>query len=106
VDCPVIYFQFDLEDALRGEHTGRRSYFEYESSGFGPVVSTANEATAMINQLLATGEEAQYSSRRKCTFPNRDFNNSKRVFEAINEYENLIRRDQWEPISTARTGLR
>ncbi len=37
LERPVVYYQFDAESVLEGEHVGRRGYFDYTRHGFGPV---------------------------------------------------------------------
>ena len=33
----IIYYQFDQKEFFSGAHTLQRGWFDYESSGFGPV---------------------------------------------------------------------
>ena len=53
VDAPVVYFQFDRDAVLAGQHIGRAGYFDYERDGFGPVVTTVDEAAieAIVAQI-------------------------------------------------------
>ena len=61
---PVMYVQFDREDFYEG-HTGTKDYFEYDTDGFGPVVTTKEQVIDQIRLHLAAGMEMpeEYRSR-------------------------------------------
>ena len=84
IDRPIVYFQFDRELALGGEHVGRHGYFDYERDGLGPVAATADEAVRLIVELLEAGKPRELHRRRiAATFPARDGRCRERVFTEI-----------------------
>jgi glycosyltransferase involved in cell wall biosynthesis len=85
VDGAVVYFQFDREAVLRGQHIGRPGYFDYERDGFGPVVTTAEAAIEAIVAQVERGPrpDAAYQARIDATFPQRDGRACERVVETI-----------------------
>jgi glycosyltransferase involved in cell wall biosynthesis len=87
VDAPVVYFQFDREVVLAGQHIGRAGYFDYERDGFGPVVTTAERAIDAIVAQLEHGPRptASFQARIDRTFPRRDGHACERVVAAVEE---------------------
>jgi CDP-glycerol glycerophosphotransferase (TagB/SpsB family) len=87
VDAPVVYFQFDREVVLAGQHIGRAGYFDYERDGFGPVVTTAERAIDAIVAQLEHGPRptASFQARIHRTFPRRDGHACERVVAAVEE---------------------
>lgn len=85
IDRPVVYFQFDRERVLAGEHLGRRGYFEYERDGFGPVAHTVDEAVRAIIETIRAGRSPtpMYQARIDSTFPLRDGHCCERVVDEI-----------------------
>ena len=87
VDNPVVYFQFDREAVERGEHRGRKGYFDYRRDGFGPVTETLDDAVNAIVEVSTAGPSASllepYAARVAAAFPDRDGNCCKRTFDAI-----------------------
>ena len=85
VDGPVVYFQFDREAVLRGQHIGRPGYFDYERDGFGPVVTTAEAAIEAIIAQVVRGPQPgpPYRDRIDAAFPERDGRACERVIAAI-----------------------
>ena len=53
--APVVYFQFDPDAVLAGEHIGRAGYFDYERDGFGPVATSTEAAIEAIVAQIAHG---------------------------------------------------
>jgi CDP-glycerol glycerophosphotransferase (TagB/SpsB family) len=82
VHRPVVYFQFDADDYYL-RHTERPGYFDYESHGFGPVTSTVEETVDAVRAVLSDELDPMYARRAAETFPIRDGQNSRRVYEAI-----------------------
>lgn len=82
IRAPVLYFQFDLDEYLSG-HTERAGYFEYETDGFGPVVSTIDDASESVMSIVANGIDNSYLRRMELAFPERDGQNRRRVYEAM-----------------------
>lgn len=81
---PVVYFQFDEERVLHGDHSFRPSYFDYRRDGFGPVATQVEEAVAAVGEML--GDETlrdTYAQRAANTFRLRDGQCCKRVVKAI-----------------------
>ncbi len=87
VDGPVVYFQFDREQVLGGQHLGRAGYFDYARDGFGPVTTTVDEAVDAIVAQLGRGATPApaYAARIAATFPRRDGRCCERVVAAIEE---------------------
>lgn len=88
LDRPVVYFQFDGEEVLRGAHTGRPGYFQYERDGFGPVTATVPDA---VDAVAATLDEhgltpaPEYLERIRTAFPVRDGRCCERATAAIED---------------------
>lgn len=85
IERPVVYFQFDRDEMLGGQHVGRPGYFSYEDDGFGPVATTVPEAVDEIVATLHAGREPRspWAERITEAFPHRDDQNRLRVFDAI-----------------------
>lgn len=94
LERPVVYFQFDREEMFRGDHVGRKGYFEYGRDGFGPVVEDAGAAVAAIIAAVNAGptSEPVYRARIESTFPMRDGRCCERVVTAIEELSR-----PWQP---------
>lgn len=92
VQRPVVYFQFDRADFYGGGHTERPGYFDYPTHGFGPVVETASEVVAALGQVVEGALDPVYEERMAQTFPVRDFNNSARVFAAMQDSQRRLSR--------------
>lgn len=87
IDRPVVYFQFDRAEMLRGGHMGRKGYFDYERDGFGPVVEDLDAAVQAITASIDAGAapSPRYQARIDATFPARDGRCCERVVAAIEE---------------------
>jgi glycosyltransferase involved in cell wall biosynthesis len=83
LDRPVVYFQFDRDRVLGGEHVGSRGYFEYERLGYGPVVEDADAAVDALVTAIADGLAPEYQRRIADAFPSRDGRCCERVTEAV-----------------------
>jgi hypothetical protein len=86
LDRPVVYFQFDGEQVLRGAHTGRPGYFQYERDGYGPVTATVAGAVEAIADTLDTHgvqPAPEYLDRIREAFPVRDGRCCERTTAAI-----------------------
>ncbi len=61
---PVIYCQFDHEE-FYSNHTGKKSYYSYESDGFGPIAYSKESLIDLIERYLENGLriEEQYEKR-------------------------------------------
>jgi glycosyltransferase involved in cell wall biosynthesis len=81
---PTVYFQFD-RDQYFTNHTERPAYFDYERDGFGPVAPTVADAVNAVNAALRGSLSPDYLQRMQRTFPVRDGQNCRRVFEAMVE---------------------
>lgn len=81
----VIYFQFDADQVEKGGHIGRKGYFDYHTDGFGPVVSTVEEAAAQVTKIARAGghTDQEYPQRIAATFDMRDGRSCARTVEAI-----------------------
>lgn len=50
---PVVYTQFDYEEFYESEkHTSRPGYFSFKDDGFGPVVTTVEQALDEIEKII------------------------------------------------------
>lgn len=82
----VIYYQFDRENIYSSSlHTFRQGYFSYELNGFGEVVYSLEELENSIERMLKSDCSVSDDIKHRMyeTFPYRDKQNCKRVFEAI-----------------------
>ncbi len=80
---PLIYYQFDNEK-FRASHHGQ-GYFRFETDGFGPVCT---EAEQVVSELIRMGErgfepEERYLRRHAQYFDLYDTENCRRNYEAI-----------------------
>ena len=89
IGTPVVYYQFDADEFFAGTHAYRRGYFSYEQHGFGPVVTTRDDLLKALSDLLDPDRELaqEYRERIEQTFPFRDGQNSRRVYEAVRQRE-------------------
>jgi glycosyltransferase involved in cell wall biosynthesis len=87
LDRPVVYFQFDRAEMMRGGHMGRQGYFDYARDGYGPVVEDLATAEQAIVAAIARGASPgpEYQARIDAAFPNRDGGCCARVVAAIEE---------------------
>lgn len=85
IERPVVYFQFDRDQMLGGDHVGRPGYFDYQRDGFGPVAATLPDAVEAIIDTLDSGRTptSPWQQRIHDAFPYRDDQCRKRVFNAI-----------------------
>jgi len=83
LDRPVVYFQFDRDRVLGGEHVGSRGYFDYERDGYGPVVEKPEEAVDAVVAAIRDGLAPEYQQRIADAFPDRDGRCCERVTEAV-----------------------
>ncbi|HET7026997.1 MAG TPA: CDP-glycerol glycerophosphotransferase family protein [Candidatus Limnocylindrales bacterium] len=87
LDRPVVYFQFDLDRMMGGEHVGRQGYYDYERDGFGPVATEVEAAVDAIVEAIDHGSSPtpMYQRRIDETFPDRDGQACRRVVAAVEE---------------------
>ncbi|WP_183407764.1 bifunctional glycosyltransferase/CDP-glycerol:glycerophosphate glycerophosphotransferase [Nocardioides marmoriginsengisoli] len=86
LDIPVVYFQFDRDRVLAGEHVGSRGYYDYERDGYGPVRTELAAAVAAVVESARTRTPApEYQARIEAAFPERDGRCCERVVAAITE---------------------
>ena len=80
---PIIYYQFDKESFFKTHY--QKGYFDYETMGFGPVLSDPNEVIETLEKISAQHFMPAdiYERRMKEFFPVRDNNNCKRIYAAI-----------------------
>ena len=84
---PIVYCQFD--NLFNGNHSYKKSYFNYEDQGFGPVAQNLDETVDYIVEYLQNGcrENEKYRLRADEFYAFSDRNNSKRVYEEIAKAE-------------------
>lgn len=93
LDRPVVYFQFDAERVLSGEHVGSKGYYEYERDGYGPVETDLAGAVAAVQAAaLARVPTAVYQARIEAAFPERDGRCCERVVAAVRASESRAKR--------------
>ena len=93
---PVLYYQFDEKDNIKGLHHKREKNFNYRTDGFGPVVTTEEDLLKELEILLQNdckvGEP--YKSNIENTFAFRDGKCCERIYQEIlkldEPYENQI----------------
>jgi glycosyltransferase involved in cell wall biosynthesis len=87
IDRPVVYYQFDRDRVLSGEHVGAKGYFDYERDGFGPVLLGLDETLDAVADSLGRGGvlTEPYRTRIEEAFPQRDGRCCERVVEAVLE---------------------
>lgn len=82
---PVIYFQFDRNRYILEHYDYTKGYFDYDSMGFGPVVSDAgqlvSEVIRSIDQRFSVMDE--YQNRVAAFFTLKDRHNADRIFARI-----------------------
>jgi hypothetical protein len=85
LERPVVYHQFDSDRMFGGEHVGRGGYFDYRRDGFGPVTASPDEAVAAAVGIIEAGARPapEYLDRINATFPQRDGQCRRRVYDAI-----------------------
>lgn len=88
---PVVYVQFDKE-VFFSSHTYQKGYFDYEQDGFGPVCYDIDSAVAAISKILKQEclIEECYKNRVTSFFKYIDTENCKRIYQCINEKEDVI----------------
>ena len=88
---PIQYFQYDINEFRN--HLGE-GYFLYEKDGFGPVITNINDSIDNIISSFNRGFNvtAYYKKRRDLFFKYVDRNNCKRINNAINSYEELVKK--------------
>jgi CDP-glycerol glycerophosphotransferase (TagB/SpsB family) len=87
LSVPVVYFQFDYDEMMRGGHTARPGYFDYVRDGFGPVATDVTGAVAAIVSSIEAGPRPsdKYQARIDLTFEDRDGRACARVVAAVEE---------------------
>jgi CDP-glycerol glycerophosphotransferase (TagB/SpsB family)/GT2 family glycosyltransferase len=83
LESPVLYYQFDSDEIYSGAHVYKAGYFDYRTSGFGPVGETLEELLRHLRRTLAGHEDPVYAERRRQMFAYRDGRCCERVLEAI-----------------------
>ena len=78
---PVIYYQY------ADDYHFQETFFDYETMGFGEVISEEDELIDIINQYLVNNCEmgSEYKKRVDKFFKFKDKNNCKRIYNAIKE---------------------
>lgn len=84
---PLIYFHFDDEDSdiLKQRYDSRKSYFDYDTEGFGPIAHTVDEVVDELIKVLKNEDKMEdiYKERARDFFYYNDENNSKRVYDEL-----------------------
>jgi CDP-glycerol glycerophosphotransferase (TagB/SpsB family) len=85
LERPVVYYQFDADRVLGGDHVGRGGYFSYPRDGFGPVTGNLEDAIREIVGTIRAGRSPSpaYLQRIDDAFPERDGKCCARVTKAI-----------------------
>lgn len=84
---PVVYFQFDAQSVFGGGHIYEPGYYSYLEDGFGPVCEDRASVLTGIREIFNNDGcmADKYAIRASKFFAYHDGDNSKRVFEAIND---------------------
>ncbi|MCF2585821.1 bifunctional glycosyltransferase/CDP-glycerol:glycerophosphate glycerophosphotransferase [Brevibacterium sp. UCMA 11752] len=86
IDIPSVYFQFDSEAVFSGGHNYRKGYYNYDDAGFGPVVSSVSSVVGSVERLLTDRKvRDHFLDRALSVFYLRDFSNSERIVQAIED---------------------
>jgi CDP-glycerol glycerophosphotransferase (TagB/SpsB family) len=96
LQCPVVYFQFDRDAFFGGTHSYTKGSWSYEDDGFGPVVTTVDDAVSEVADVVARGGApvAQYAKRMDTTFPFRDGKCCERTYQAIRDITRPLTYDE------------
>lgn len=82
LDRPTVYFQFDRDRYMSGEHTELPGWFDYDRDGLGPVALDRDSAVKAVLALLDEPErDASYSS----VFAHHDAEASRRVHDVVQQ---------------------
>ena len=86
----IIYYHYDYEH-FRKHHYKESPVFSYKKHGLGRVVGSEKALIHEIRNILTNKEQAlkPYLERYDYIFKYNDKNSSKRIYQAINQYENL-----------------
>ena len=78
---PVIYYQY------ADDYHFQETFFDYETMGFGEVISEEDKLIDVINEYLINNCEMsdEYKKRVDNFFKFKDKNNCKRIYNAIKE---------------------
>ena len=85
---PILYYQFDYEEFYSGKHTYRQGAYDYESMGFGKVVSSFEKLLSELEVLIENSAkmEKKYIDRVNSFFRYNDCNNCKRITDYLFKY--------------------
>ncbi|MDL0089933.1 CDP-glycerol glycerophosphotransferase family protein [Campylobacter gastrosuis] len=85
---PVLYYQFD-GDEFYTNHTYSKGDFNYQTDGFGPVVSTEDDLLKELENLLKNNCQVKepYKTNIQNTFAFRDGKCCERIYQAILELD-------------------
>lgn len=80
---PVVYYQFDRSQYLKGHY--KKGYYDYEKMGFGLCTSSENDVVNEIMYYVNNNYKIKekYEAIIKQFFPLRDNNNCKRITDEI-----------------------
>ncbi|RAP53516.1 MAG: hypothetical protein BZ138_00710, partial [Methanosphaera sp. rholeuAM270] len=80
LEKPLIYYQND-------DYHYDKGYFDYETMGFGEIVSLEDDLIRLLSDYIENGctVKEKYVERKNKFFKYTDRNNSKRVYEWIYE---------------------
>lgn len=83
----VIHFQFDGDEIYKGGHVYRKGYFDYETHGLGPQVTSIPEVLDVLGSMAENRfiRSSVFEERVARTFAYLDSRASERVVEAIEE---------------------
>ncbi len=87
MEKPVIYYQFDRERYISEHYDYTKGYFDYDTMGFGEVVSDKEELLTAIKHVLRQEFvlEDKYKTRIRTFFPLKDDKNCQRIYNAISK---------------------
>jgi CDP-glycerol glycerophosphotransferase (TagB/SpsB family) len=82
---PVLHYQPEGRESYAKSQNWGKGYFDYRTMGFGPVCADRDALFAALEELLRNDctMPALYADRVDATFPRRDAECCRRVFDAI-----------------------
>ncbi|MBZ8194983.1 CDP-glycerol glycerophosphotransferase family protein, partial [Campylobacter coli] len=84
----TLYYQFDRDEILNGQHHQQEIKFNYDTDSFGPVSLTLNDLLLNLEQILDNKVNLTRYKKNMDTFVFNDQKCCERIYNAILELEN------------------
>lgn len=87
LETPTIYFQFDQDQFFNGQHVYDKGYFDYETDGFGPVITDLHSLETVLSDIKQGNSTRLSAGRQRAAqiTPWHDGKNCERTVQAIRE---------------------